>query len=470
MAQGQKAKDTHLPHPAKVLKGTGVLKYQVLFGDKISGTRLESSWKYLYIRIMKVSTIRFCLLFAGVFPLSFMGFSQNNALVMNGAAIVLNGGTVATPIYLVVNQTNTLGITYSGTSRIVSENQYNFVQWNCGTGTGSYVVPFGVNISATDYSIPFTFDKTTAGSSTLDVSTWHTNNQNVPHPAISNVAAVCCMKGPGDSLTSAIDRFWDIRTSAATTANLTFKYAGPENTTAVPGDLFKAQHWNGTKWDPAVGPGVAGVTTGVGTSGAVSGQSTFSPWVLTRGTAMLPIELISFTAACKDKQVEIKWSTASEINNDFFTVERSADAVNYLPLGTILGAGNSSTVQNYSFTDVDPLSGTSFYRIKQTDFNGYTETFPAASISPCVGNGGVSVVIGNGLNNGNIWVSINDGEGQDVLVGITDVLGRRVYLKELRNIPGSYLLNADLQLAPGVYVVNAATASSSFSKKIVVVR
>lgn len=414
--------------------------------------------------------LRSCLPVSAIFLSSVFGFSQNNALVMNGAAIVLNGGSVATPIYLVVNQANTAGITYSGTSRIVSEGQYNFVQWNCGTSTGSYVVPFGVNISSTDYSIPFTFNKTTGTSSTLDVSTWHTNNQNMPHPAISNVAAVCCMKGPGDSLTSAIDRFWDIRTSAATTANLTFSYAGPENTTSVPGDLFKAQHWNGTSWDAAVGPGTAGVTTGVGTSGIISSQSTFSPWVLTRGTAMLPVELLSFTLSCKDKQAEVKWSTATEVNNDFFTVERSADALNYVPLGTVTGAGNSSSVQNYSFMDTDPLSGTSFYRLKQTDFNGYTETFQAASISSCTGEGGVSVVIGNGIGNGNIWVSINDAEGQDVLVGITDILGRKVYAKELRNIPGSYLLNADLQLAPGVYVVNAATASDSFSKKIVVVR
>lgn len=401
------------------------------------------------------------------------GFAQNNALVMNGAAVVLNGGTVGTPIYLVVNQPNTAGITsLAAGSRIISEGQYNFVQWNCGTGTGAYTIPFGVNILATDYSIPFTFDKTTVLSSTLDVSTWRTDNQNMPHPAVSNVAAVCCMKGPGDSLTSAIDRFWDIRTSAATTANLTFKYAGPENTTAVPGDNFKAQHWNGTSWDPAVGPGNAGVNTPglVGTVGIVPLQTTFSPWVLTRGTAMLPIELISFTIACKDKQAEIKWSTASEINNDFFTIERSADAVNYAPVGTVPGVGNSSAVQNYSFMDTDPLSGTSFYRLKQTDFNGYTEMFPAASISSCSGEGGVSVVIGNGLNNGNIWVSISDAEGQDVLVGITDVLGRSVYVKELLNVPGSYLLNADMQLAPGVYVVNASTDSDSFSKKIVVVR
>lgn len=406
------------------------------------------------------------------FFFSFPLFSQNNALVLNGAAIVLNGGTVSSPIYLVVNQTNTLGITYAGTSRIVSEGQYNFVQWNCGTGTGPYVIPFGVNISSTDYSIPFTFDKTTAGSSTLDVSTWHTDQQNMPHPAISNVAPVCCMTGAGDSVTSAIDRFWDIRTSAATSANLMFKYAGPENTTSVPTDPFKAQHWNGTAWDPAVGPGNAGVNAAgvVGTVGFVSNQSTFSPWVLSNSLKMMPVELIRFSAECNDRKVEVKWSTASETNNDYFTIERSADALSYLPIGNIPGAGNSSMTHNYMFTDMDPLAGQSYYRLRQTDFNGVMHIYNAASISSCNGSEGVSVVIGNSSNDGNVWVSISNAEGQDVRVGITDVLGRRVYSRDLFDVKDTYVLNADLALAPGVYIVNVYTLHKSFSKKIVVVR
>lgn len=398
-------------------------------------------------------------------------YGQNNALVMNGAAVVMNGGTVTTPIYLVVNQPNTAGITYSGGSRIVSEGQYNFVQWNCGTGTGSYIIPFGATVSAAVYSLPFTFEKTTGLSSDLGVSTWHTDQQNMPHPAISNVAAVCCMGGLGDSVTSAIDRFWDIRTSAATTANLTFSYAGPENTTSVPTDPFKAQHWNGTSWDAAVGPGQAGVTgLTVGTVGPVIGQNTFSPWVLVNSNAILPVEMVAFTAVCSDEQVEVQWTTASEINNDFFTIERSADALNYMPLGTVSGVGNSSVLQNYFFTDTDPLSGTSYYRLKQTDFDGTTVTFPAAAVPSCGGSEGVSVVIGNSLSQGNVWVSVNHAAGQDVLIGITDVLGRRVYSRMIRSVPDSYHLNADIQLAPGVYVVNARTGAESFSKKILVVR
>ncbi|MBL4593184.1 MAG: gliding motility-associated C-terminal domain-containing protein [Flavobacteriales bacterium] len=203
-----------------------------------------------------------------------------NTLVLNGGITVLNGGTAGTQVYLVVNESNTAGITrLAGGGHIHSENQYNFVKWISGTGTGNYVFPFGVGGNAADY-IPFTFDKTSAGSSNIDMSTWQTNIPNMPHPAATNVGAVTSMTGTADSIVSALDRFWDIQTSAATTADLTFSYLGIENTTASPLDTVKAQHWNGAAWDPQVGVGNLGVVAGVGTAGPFIGQTTFSPWIL----------------------------------------------------------------------------------------------------------------------------------------------------------------------------------------------
>ncbi len=204
-----------------------------------------------------------------------------NALVLNGGITVLNGGTAGTQVYLVVNEASTTGITrLAGGGHIHSENQYNFVKWESGTGTGNYVFPFGVAGNAADY-IPFTFNKTTAGSSDIDMSTWQTNVQNVPHAAATNVGPVTSMTGTADSVVSALDRFWDIQTSAAVTADLTFSYLGAvENTTASPTDTVKAQHWNGTSWDVQAGPGNLGVIAGIGTVGPIPNQTTFSPWIL----------------------------------------------------------------------------------------------------------------------------------------------------------------------------------------------
>ncbi|PKP51152.1 MAG: hypothetical protein CVT95_01505 [Bacteroidetes bacterium HGW-Bacteroidetes-12] len=204
--------------------------------------------------------------------------SQNNALILNGAVTVLNGGTAATPIYVVVNQNNTSGIVRNA-GHISSENQYNYVKWVTGTNAGNYVVPFGVGGNLTDY-IPFTFNKTTVNNTDLQTSTWGTNVPNFPKPAATNVGPVTNMFNFADSVQFAIDRFWDIRAANTTSANLTFSYRGVENTTINPTGNVRTQHWNGTAWDAPVLPGNPGVTAGIGSAGPFVGQTTFSPWVL----------------------------------------------------------------------------------------------------------------------------------------------------------------------------------------------
>jgi gliding motility-associated-like protein len=239
-----------------------------------------------------------------------LAFGQNNALVLNGAITVLDGGTSGTPVYLVVNQPNTAGIArLAGGGHIHSENQYNFVKWTSGTSTGNYVFPFGVGANAANY-IPFTFNKTTASASNVDLSTWTTNIQNIPHPAATNVAAVTDMTGAADSVLYAVDRFWDIQTSAATTADLTFSYLGTENTTSSPTDTAKAMHWNGSSWDAPVGPGNPGVIAGVGTAGPFLGQATFSPWMLSI-ISPCPNATISYPSDYCDNDTNIQSITFS---------------------------------------------------------------------------------------------------------------------------------------------------------------
>ena len=84
----------------------------------------------------------------------------------------------------------------------------------------------------------------------------------------------------------------------------------------------------------------------------------------------LPITLLDFHATNRERDVQLNWSTASEINNDFFTVERSADGDNWKELGQIPGAGNSTSVNEYRLSDNQPLNGISYYRLKQTDYDG----------------------------------------------------------------------------------------------------
>ena len=212
------------------------------------------------------------------YQLSDKCYAQNNSIVLDGAYIVLDGGTTTNKIFVVVDQPDPSGIVrLPAGGHIHSENQFNLVKWNSESTTGNYIFPFGVNGNATDY-IPFTFNKT-AGDNSISASTWATNNQNTPYPEASNVAEVTSMTGITDSVEYAIDRFWDIQ-AESTTADLTFSYRGSENTTSLPNSSVQAQHWNGNSWDAPVGPGSPGVTNGIGTVGPVLAQTSFSPWVL----------------------------------------------------------------------------------------------------------------------------------------------------------------------------------------------
>lgn len=97
-------------------------------------------------------------------------------------------------------------------------------------------------------------------------------------------------------------------------------------------------------------------------------------------SSALPISLISFNALQKPSAIVISWSTASELNNDYFTIERSNNGSNFSKIGTVKGVGTASTETNYSFTDNYPKTGINYYRLTQTDFNGNSETFVPVSV------------------------------------------------------------------------------------------
>ncbi|MFT7381687.1 MAG: hypothetical protein ACI9Z3_001576, partial [Roseivirga sp.] len=89
----------------------------------------------------------------------------------------------------------------------------------------------------------------------------------------------------------------------------------------------------------------------------------------------LPVQLISFNArVLQNETVKLEWQTASETDNAFYSIQRSIDGINFESIANIQGAGNSDIQNSYSYLDLKPLEGVSFYRLKQTDFNGVSET------------------------------------------------------------------------------------------------
>ncbi len=95
----------------------------------------------------------------------------------------------------------------------------------------------------------------------------------------------------------------------------------------------------------------------------------------------LPVELTGFNAKPAPQGVDLSWNTASERNNNYFAVERSADGRNFSEIGKINGAGESSSAKEYGFTDPKPLKGVNYYRLKQMDFDGQFEYSKIVSVT-----------------------------------------------------------------------------------------
>ena len=94
----------------------------------------------------------------------------------------------------------------------------------------------------------------------------------------------------------------------------------------------------------------------------------------------LPIELISFEAKEINEAVELSWITATEINNDFFTIEKSTNGIDFEAISLVQGAGNSSAKINYATVDYNLSNDVLYYRLKQTDFDGKTSTSDIRSV------------------------------------------------------------------------------------------
>ncbi len=172
---------------------------------------------------------------------------------------------------------------------------------------------------------------------------------------------------------------------------------------------------------------------------------------------VLSVELVSFDAICNNSKVNINWTTSTQKNNDHFTIERSADGIKYETVGTISGAGNSEQNLNYSFEDAVPLTGTSYYLLKQTDSNGQNKDLKLVAVS-C--NGVKEVTIGPNPNTGKFNI---EGAEQNSEIIITDILGQIVFQTKITEEKTDVDLNKHLS---GIYFIQVITTKGSVSKKI----
>ena len=179
----------------------------------------------------------------------------------------------------------------------------------------------------------------------------------------------------------------------------------------------------------------------------------------------LPIDLISFSGRLDNNQVELIWQTASELNNDYFIIERSANGIDFEKIGTQKGSGNSNSILSYSFIDDNPLQGIGYYRLKQVDFDG---SFDYSKVI-LVENFSTEVKLWPNPANSN-WIHIALTENnQPTSMSIFDVQGRKILELYIDNSRREYKMDIS-ELSNGIYFLRIVSGVKIINKKFIVKR
>ncbi|OFY94090.1 MAG: hypothetical protein A2491_19250 [Bacteroidetes bacterium RIFOXYC12_FULL_35_7] len=320
-----------------------------------------------------------------------VGVANSNGLTLNNnlsigtvGTLSLNTGTITTGgNYLIVKNMATDAINaYSATSYI-NGNLSRYV------ATGSYDFPVG-NANAYELANIDLINNTSIGNLTVNFGNpENATGTGLPLPeTFGDYDAVLNCGGVDATTGNANGGVWTITPDAGSSTNCditlygrNFDNAGTvghtvlKRTTAGPG----AWELNGTAATAVLASNVVSTSR--------TGMTGFSQFAIGRRNngATLPIYLSQFSVSCSDNFAHLIWSTASEINNDYFILERSFDSENWELVAEIKGVGNSSSIENYEYIDKQTTFLQIYYRLSQVDYNGKKTVFNIVTTN-CLNN------------------------------------------------------------------------------------
>ena len=272
------------------------------------------------------------------------------------------------------------------------------------------------------------------------------------------------------------DIHWDISNNGGSNATIGL---GWDFTIGVdvPADM-RLSHWDGNAWE-AVGQTLTD-ENGVGNAWAGGGRvygavTSFSPFNLgSSGSGNpLPIDLLSFTADCSHDIVDINFRVISQVNNDYFLIEKSKDAVEWEEVGTIEGAGTTNSQMDYSMVDGAADHGLSYYRLTQVDYDGTSKTFaPVSSSCESLGSGlPIEVYPNPMINEVTFELDLDEYQGNEVYYTILDARGSIVQRDNMELSRGFNKHTIDVQNLPnGVYILRFNNTRDHISETRIVKR
>lgn len=306
--------------------------------------------------------------FFGTSPQNVTGSAStafNNLTINNASGVTLQMPATMNGALILSN-----GLLYTSATNLLSMNASSSV---AAVSNASFVSGPVAKTGSTDFTFPVGKDAEYRPIATTALSASETFTAEYIH-ATPDPTYDTGLKDPTLATISHCE-YWMLNRAGSATANVTLTWDTYScGVTSLP-DLAVAG-WNGALWKDYGNTATTG-SPDPGTGGVVSvpGVNIFGPFTLASTQSSvnpLPVELLDFTASYTGAhKVSLQWHTASETNNDYFTVERSSDANAFEEVTRVKGAGNSTTPLSYTANDLSALEGISYYRLKQTDFDGH---------------------------------------------------------------------------------------------------
>jgi hypothetical protein len=375
--------------------------------------------------------------------------SSTDAIVLNNATNVTHSLTLTDGIINAIANPLIFGTTatVSGASDISHVNGY---VKKITASTASFIFPVGNGTYYRPVSII-----------SPDNDTW-TARYN--RSGYGNTKAVNTSDAVALDHVSSIE-YWDL-SPAVVGSKSKIKLSWTSTSAVIHPSKLAISHWNSTTklWENIGTATVDSVHNELVSNGT---WNTFSPFTLgsTIADGSLPITLLYINSKCgQENKVNIKWATASEKNNDYFSLMRSRDGFVWEEIAKINGAGTTTTVQNYQYVDDEPTLHDTYYKIKQTDIDGKSEEFDVMSIyckynhqnirlSPNPASDVINLSFYNVLN-----------KTDNMIVHIFNSQGQLVVSKVLEPIPqnNSFPIELPSNLNPGNYYIQVFFGGDNF--------
>jgi hypothetical protein len=387
------------------------------------------------------------------------GEGFNNLSVIKSGGKIINSTSPATLVRVagvldltngLIQTTNSSYVLIQSTGSVVNVNDNSFVEGPCGRqGLSPFTFPVG---KIAKYR-PIGISPPSAAGILVISEYFPVDPQTIPYNVNS--------KDPTLDHVSRCE-YWLLRSNISTPLTVTLSWDSYSCGVSNIPDL-KVAAWNTVLWKDMGNS----LTTGTLTAGNVTAASQYNiissntPFTLASTTLFnpLPVSLLSFTARQEENKIKLEWATATEVNNDFFSIEKSTDAFNFYEIGKVDGCGNSSETHSYHFTDEEIKDGLMYYRLKQVDFDSKA-MYSRIVVVNVVSREENNFTIGPNPTNG--FVKIN---ARLNLFDIDILNEKGELISSLKNLYPGYMLNIS-GYANGLYLIKIISDGTDKNFKV----